>query len=128
MTPLAGWKIKANDTIMTPIAIVPETIGGRKNKEGRSPWQQANAAFIVEAVNSHAALTAVLDGCVEALEAIPDPENEGFCEPCGRRLELKQVGEYYKWQHLGHCWYAKLQVALDAAKKARQPQPSKRST
>ena len=61
MTPIKGWKIKADDDIQSPIGLVPETLGGNKNKYGRSPHQEANAAFIVQACNAHGDLVAALE-------------------------------------------------------------------
>jgi len=40
---LDGWQIKTDDDIEVTIAVVPETIGGRKDKNGRSPRQTTYA-------------------------------------------------------------------------------------
>lgn len=61
----------------------------------------ANAAFIVQAVNSHDALTAALDQCVEAMEAVLTIE---------RNLTAAA----------GYLEFRSLDAALDAAKKARE--------
>ena len=63
-------------------------------------------------------------GMTEALRAvlaeIPDPEDEGYCDHCGKRLELVQVQRQCKdgpytahiWRHTDRCWYGKVQQAL----------------
>lgn len=46
---LKGWQIKEDTDIQTPICVVPEPIGGHKNDEGRSPYQEARATLIEHA-------------------------------------------------------------------------------
>lgn len=55
-----GWHIKAEDLNKTPVALVLETIGGKKNKLNQSPRQKANALHIVKCVNSHEELISLL--------------------------------------------------------------------
>jgi hypothetical protein len=43
---LPGWQIKSGAEPYTPIAVVAEPSGGRKGKDGRSPYQAANARLI----------------------------------------------------------------------------------
>lgn len=46
---LNGWHIQSTNEAKTPVCVVPETIGGIKNEQGRSPFQTANAALIAAA-------------------------------------------------------------------------------
>ena len=46
---LTGWHIKSTNDAGTPVCVVPETIGGIKDANGRSPFQTANAQLIVAA-------------------------------------------------------------------------------
>ena len=78
---------------------------------GTKETQRANAAFILAAVNSHAALTAALDATVEALEA----QAMIKCDN-GRRCFCDRLPANADW-HTGHCNIAN--AALEQAKKAR---------
>jgi hypothetical protein len=51
----AGWNLKAENDMQTPIALVLEPVGGRKDDDGRSPWQRGIAAHLVKLWNAHAA-------------------------------------------------------------------------
>lgn len=75
--------------------------------------------------NAH--LIAAAPDLLDALSEVPDPEDEGYCEYCGRRLELakeritykdKTVGERHFFQHTT-CWYAKAQAAIRKAKEGK---------
>lgn len=50
---LPGWVIYEDTSIKTPIAILPEPIGGVKNRQGRSPYQEAYAHLLIHAANTH---------------------------------------------------------------------------
>ena len=65
----------------------------------------ANAAFIVQAVNSHDALTAALDGAVEALTNL---------------VSLDDGDERLFWQGNGELFANAARAALAQAKKARE--------
>lgn len=71
--PLDGWMIKpAHDMPdFTPpsIAVVVETIGGRKNKKYQSPAQKANADRIIAAVNACEGISnkALREGVIEKM-------------------------------------------------------------
>lgn len=68
--PFSGHHIYADNSVRTPIAVVPETIGGKKNSQGRSPYQVANAALITEA-------PALLDGLKWALQQMRGDSGTG---------------------------------------------------
>ena len=54
---MPGWHLYDTTEIKRPIGVIPEPIGGRKDKHGRSPYQTANASRIVACVNGCAGLT-----------------------------------------------------------------------
>lgn len=58
------------------------------------------------------------------INEVPDPEDRGYCDQCGHRLELVKVtvkmanGELYpayRWRHT-RCHYAKIQEELGLLK------------
>jgi hypothetical protein len=63
---LTGWHIKSTNEAGTPVCVVPETIGGIKNKQGQSPFQTANAALIAAAPE----LLAVLERSLATIETL----------------------------------------------------------
>ena len=66
-------------------------------------------------------LSGGLGELLKMAKEVPDPENEGYCESCGYRLELIKIGDAYKWQHLPCCWYRQLQAALAKFQSAGGP-------
>lgn len=58
---------------------------------------------------------------LEILKEVPDPEDQGYCDHCGKRLKIKRIyvtqkdGSQYpcdRFEHLRTCYYGKIQRAL----------------
>lgn len=47
-----GWHLYLDDGAKTPVLVLLEPIGGRKNKQGRSPYQEAHKNEIIAAYNN----------------------------------------------------------------------------
>lgn len=64
--PKGDWQVKADNLAETPIAVLPEPIGGTKGEDGLSPKQKENANLIAAAPESLEALVQ----CKKALEVV----------------------------------------------------------
>ena len=71
---LTGWHIKSTNMAETPICVVPETIGGIKDKNRRSPFQTANAQLIAAAPELLNVLERSLSTLERVLQKCPDAD------------------------------------------------------
>ena len=62
---------------------------------------------------------ASVDRLMEAAKRVPEPDDEGYCEGCGKRPGLERFyvngNPYDRLKHGEDCWFGKLRNALTQA-------------
>lgn len=67
---MPGWVLYQNNAAKTPVGILPEPMGGIKNRQGRSVHQARHAAFITHAANTHASLVKTVKKAHQAAQTL----------------------------------------------------------
>ncbi|WP_394749513.1 hypothetical protein [Spongiimicrobium salis] len=62
------WRVKTKNSVRTPVAVLPESLGGRKDENGNSPIIKANAKLIATAPE-------LLQSLQKLIQVIENPEN-----------------------------------------------------